>query len=239
MKDIYKLMSLIINEIFYSIQGESVYSGRPCVFVRLTGCNLRCSYCDTLYAYENGMEMEIDQILKQVDLFNCPFVEITGGEPLIQSETPLLIYRLLENGHEVMLETNGSLDISIIDERCIKIVDMKCPSSKESDKNDLENLNKINKKDQVKFVIGNLKDYEYAKKIKEMIPESFPGHHILFSPISGEIVPSQLAKWILEDKLDVRFHLQLHNIIWPNGEIKLGGLEARKLGGKRKHTHDY
>jgi len=222
MKDIYKLMSLIINEIFYSIQGESVYSGRPCVFVRLTGCNLRCTYCDTLYAYENGIEMEIDQILNQVDLFNCPLVEITGGEPLIQSQTPLLIYSLLENGHEVMIETNGSLDISIIDERCIKIVDMKCPSSKE-----------------VKFVIGNRKDYEYAKKIKEMVPESFPGHHILFSPVSGEIVPSQLAKWILEDKLAVRFHLQLHNIIWPNGEIKLGGLEARKLGGKKKHAYDY
>jgi len=182
--------------------------------------------------------MEIDQILKKVDLFNCQLVEITGGEPLIQSETPLLVYRTLENGHEVMLETNGSLDISIVDERCIKIVDMKCPSSKESDKNDLENLYNINRKDQVKFVMGNREDYEYAKKIKEMIPESFPSHHILFSSVSGEIVPSQLAKWILEDKLDVRFHLQLHNIIWPNGEKKLGGLKSRKLGGKRKHTHD-
>jgi len=209
-------MSLIVNEIFYSIQGESVYSGRPCVFVRLTGCNLRCFYCDTRYAYENGIEMEIDQILKQVDLFNCPLVEITGGEPLIQSETPLLIYKILEKGHEVMLETNGNLDISIIDERCIKIVDMKCPSSRESDKSDLENLHKINRKDQVKFVIGNRKDYEYAKKIKELIPDGFPGHHILFSPVSGEILPSQLAKWILEDKLDVRFHQQLHKFIWPD-----------------------
>jgi len=232
-------MPLIVNEIFYSIQGESLFNGRPCAFVRLTGCNLRCSYCDTLYAYEKGIEMEINQILKQVDLFNCPLVQITGGEPLIQSETPLLIHSLLENGYEVMIETNGSLDISIIDERCIKIVDMKCPSSMESDKNDLENLNKISRKDQVKFVIGTRKDYEYAKKLKETIPESFPGHHILFSPVSGKIVPSQLAKWILEDKLDVRLHLQLHNIIWPDGERKLGGLEARKLGGKRKHTHDY
>ncbi|MBW2607695.1 MAG: radical SAM protein [Deltaproteobacteria bacterium] len=232
-------MSLIVNEIFYSIQGESLFSGRPCAFVRLTGCNLRCSYCDTRYAYEKGTEMEIDQILKQVDLFNCPLVEITGGEPLIQPETPLLIYRLLENGHEVMLETNGSLDISILDERCIKIVDMKCPSSTESDKNDLKNLKRMNKKDQVKFVIGTRKDYEYAKKVKEIIPDRFPGHHILFSPVFGEIVPSQLANWILEDKLDVRLHLQLHNIIWPDGEKKLGGLEARRLGGKRKHTHDY
>ena len=228
MKDIYKFMSLIVNEIFYSIQGESTFSGRPCVFVRLTGCNLRCSYCDTRYAYEKGTELEIDQILKQVDLSNCPLVEITGGEPLIQSETPLLIYSLLENGYEVMIETNGSLDISIIDERCIKIVDMKCPSSMESDKNDLENLKRMNRKDQVKFVIGNRKDYEYAKKVKEMIPGRFPGHQILFSPVSGEIVPSQLANWILEDKLDARLHLQLHNIIWPDGEKKLGGLEAWK-----------
>ena len=209
-------MPLIVNEIFYSLQGESTFSGRPCAFVRLTGCNLRCSYCDTRYAYEKGAELEIDQILKQVDLFNCPLVEITGGEPLIQSETPFLIYRLLENGHEVMLETNGSLDISIIDERCIKIVDIKCPSSMESDKNDLENLQKINIKDQVKFVIGTRKDYEYAKKIKEMIPARLPGHNILFSPVTEEIVPSQLAKWILEDKLDVRFHQQLHKFIWPD-----------------------
>lgn len=209
-------MSLLVNEIFYSIQGESLFSGRPCAFVRLTGCNLRCSYCDTCYAYEKGTEMEIGQILKQVYLFNCPLVEITGGEPLIQSETPILIYRLLENGHEVMIETNGSLDISIIDERCIKIVDMKCPSSTESDRSDLENLKRMNWKDQVKFVIGTRVDYEYAKKIKEMMPESFPSHHILFSPVSGEIFLSQLANWILEDKLDVRFHLQLHKFIWPD-----------------------
>ena len=232
-------MSLVVNEIFYSIQGESVYSGRPCVFVRLTGCNLRCSYCDTTYAYENGTEMEIEPVIKQVDLFRCSLVEITGGEPLIQAETPLLIYSLLENGYEVMIETNGSLDISIIDNRCIKIVDIKCPSSMESDKNDLENLKRMNRKDQVKFVMETRKDYEYAKEIKKMIPDRLPGHHILFSPVFGKIKPSKIAKWILEDKLDVRFHLQLHNVIWPNGEKKLGGLEARKLGGKRKYTHDY
>ena len=209
-------MSLLINEIFYSIQGESVYSGRPCVFVRLTGCNLRCSYCDTIYAYENGSEMEIEPIIKQVDSFRCPLVEITGGEPLIQPETPLLIHSLLENGYEVMIETNGSLDISIIDNRCIKIVDIKCPSSMESDKNNLENLKRMSMKDQVKFVIGTRKDYEYALEIIKLIPSGFPGHHILFSPVSGEIFPSQLANWILEDKLAVRFHQQLHKIIWPD-----------------------
>jgi 7-carboxy-7-deazaguanine synthase len=160
--------------------------------------------------------MEIEPIIKQVDSFRCPLVEITGGEPLIQPETPLLIHSFLENGYEVMIETNGSLDISIIDNRCIKIVDIKCPSSMESDKNDLENLKRMSRKDQVKFVIGTRKDYEYALEIIKLIPLGFPGHHILFSPVSGEIVPSQLADWILEDKLDVRFHQQLHKIIWPD-----------------------
>ena len=231
-------MSLLVNEIFYNIQGESLFSGRPCAFIRLTGCNLRCSYCDTVYAYENGFEMEIQTLVNQIDSFGCPLVEITGGEPLIQTETPLLIRTLLENGYEVMIETNGSLDISIIDNRCTKVVDIKCPSSMESDQNDLENLKRIDSKDQVKFVIGTRKDYDYAKQIREMMPECFAGHHILFSPVFGQIAPSRLANWILEDKLDVRFHLQLHNIIWPDGEKKQGGLEAMKLGAKRKHTHD-
>ena len=214
-------MSLRVNEIFYSIQGESVYSGRPCIFVRLTGCNLRCSYCDTRYAYEDGTEMEIDVIIKKVYSYKCPLVEITGGEPLIQPETPLLIYSFLENGFEVMLETNGSLDISVVDERCMKIVDIKCPSSMESDKNDLGNLKRVNMQDQVKLVIGTRKDYEYAREIIGQTPLDFPGHHILFSPVFGKIQPGKIAKWILEDKLDVRFHLQLHNIIWPEGENKL------------------
>ncbi len=209
-------MSLLVNEIFYSIQGESVYTGRPCVFVRLTGCNLRCSYCDTLYAYNDGTEMEIEPIIKKVNSFSCPLVEITGGEPLIQPETPLLIYSLLENGHAVMIETNGSLDISVVDDRCMKIVDIKCPSSMEGEKNDLENLKRVNRKDQLKFVIGTRKDYEYAVEIIRLIPSGFPGHHILFSPVFGKMKPSKIAKWILEDKLDVRFHPQLHKIIWPD-----------------------
>jgi len=209
-------MSLLVNEIFYSIQGESIYSGRPCVFVRLTGCNLRCSYCDTLYAYKDGTEMELEPIIKKVDSFGCPLVEITGGEPLIQPETPLLIYSLLENGHEVMIETNGSLDISIVDDRCMKIVDIKCPSSMENEKNDLENLKRVSRKDQVKFVIGTRKDYEFALEIIKLIPAGFPGHHILFSTVFGKMKPSKIASWILEDKLDVRFHPQLHKIIWPD-----------------------
>jgi len=214
-------MSLKVNEIFYSIQGESVYSGRPCIFVRLTGCNLRCSYCDTRYAYENGTEMDIDAIIKKVHSYKCLLVEITGGEPLVQPETPFLISSFLENGLEVMIETNGSLDISVVDERCMRIVDIKCPSSMESDKNDLENLKRVNMKDQLKLVIGTREDYEYAIEMIRLMPSDFPAHHILLSPVFGKIQPSKIANWILEDKLDVRFHLQLHNIIWPDGEEKL------------------
>ncbi len=145
-------MSLRVNEIFYSIQGESVYSGRPCIFVRLTGCNLRCSYCDTRYAYEDGTEMEIDVIIKKVYSYKCPLVEITGGEPLIQPETPLLIYSFLENGFEVMLETNGSLDLSLIPEGAVAIVDVKTPQSGAGDSFDIENLSRLRPRDELKFV---------------------------------------------------------------------------------------
>ncbi|MBW2197230.1 MAG: radical SAM protein [Deltaproteobacteria bacterium] len=183
-------MTLLINEIFYSIQGESIYSGRPCIFVRLTGCNLRCTYCDTRYAYEEGVEMEIAEIIRRVAAYNCRLVEITGGEPLLQTETPLLIFRLLENGYEVMMETNGSLDITKVDARCVKII----------------------------FVIGNRTDYVYAKKIIELNLPDFPEDHILFSPVSGKMPPADLAEWILEDNLNVRLHLQIQKIIWPDRE---------------------
>ncbi len=209
-------MTLIVNEIFYSIQGESTYSGRPCTFIRLTGCNLRCSYCDTQYAYEEGEEMEISQIMNRISTFNCALVEITGGEPLLQNKTPLLISKLLENGFIVMMETNGSLDISRVDDRCIKIMDIKCPSSNESEKNDLENLKRLHPKDQIKFVVGNREDYMYAKNIITLHCPEFLEDHILFSPASGIMSPADLADWILEDNLNVRLHLQLHTIIWPN-----------------------
>ena len=209
-------MTILVNEIFYSIQGESIYSGRPCTFVRLTGCNLRCTYCDTRYAYEEGVEMEIAEITRRVAAYNCRLVEITGGEPLLQTETPLLIHRLLENGYEILMETNGSLDISEVDARCVKIVDIKCPSSDASEKNDLENLKRLNPKDQIKFVIGNRTDYEYAKKTIELNRPDFPEDHILFSPVSGKLPPTDLAEWILEDNLNVRLHLQIQKIIWPD-----------------------
>jgi len=211
-------MSLIVNEIFYSIQGESIYSGVPCVFVRLTGCNLRCSYCDTAYAYYEGVELSIEEILPRVDNYKCPLIEITGGEPLLQDDTPLLIDRLLEKKYEVLLETNGSIDISVVHSRCIKIVDIKCPLSGENDKNDLENLKRLNQNDQIKFVIGSRKDYEFAKETTKLISPGFPMRNVLFSPLIEQMNPSQLAKWILEDCLRVRLQIQLHKIIWPEKE---------------------
>jgi 7-carboxy-7-deazaguanine synthase len=211
-------MMLIINEIFYSIQGESIHSGRPCIFVRLTGCNLRCSYCDTRYAYEQGVTMDLNEIINRVAAYPCRLVEVTGGEPLLQSQTPVLIHKLLENGYEVMMETNGSLDIRRVDSRCIKIVDIKCPGSGESDKNDMKNLKRLGSKDQVKFVIGTRSDYKYARATIDSNCPYFPKDRILFSPASERIEPAQLAEWILQDKLNVRLHLQLHKIIWPHRE---------------------
>ncbi len=212
-------MSLLINEIFYSLQGESLYNGLPCIFIRLTGCNLRCTYCDTQYAYSEGSKIEIEKLVNKISGIGCSLVEITGGEPLVQEETPVLIKKLLDDKFTVLLETNGSIDISNIDKRCVRILDIKCPSSGESEKNNLNNLNKLNKKDQVKFVIGSRNDYEFAKKIAKQIPESFFRENILFSPIINKLKLSDLAQWILKDNLTVRFHLQLHKIIWP-GKIR-------------------
>ncbi len=208
-------MALKVNEIFYSIQGESSYAGRPCVFVRLTGCNLRCSYCDTQYAYDEGDLMEMGDILKKVASYRCPLVEVTGGEPLIQKETPHLIHSLLEAGHEVLLETNGSQDIRRVDRRCVKIMDIKCPNSGEEGKSDLKNLALLADTDEIKFVIGDRQDYEYAKKILDSMARTSSGDNLVhFSPVFGKMNPGLLAEWILADHLDVRLHLQLHKIIW-------------------------
>ena len=211
-------MALLVNEIFYSIQGESIYSGRPCIFVRLSGCNLRCTYCDTQYAYEKGEKMEIDHIIRKVSEFKCRWVEVTGGEPLIQSDTPMLVSKLLDNGYVVMMETNGSLDISRVDPRCIKVLDIKCPSSNESKKIDVKNLKKLRSKDQIKFVIGNHEDYTFAKNIISSHCPDFPGNRILFSPVYGKMPTDKLAEWILKDHLNVRLHLQIHKYIWPDKE---------------------
>jgi len=208
-------MALKVNEIFYSIQGESTYAGRPCVFVRLTGCNLRCSFCDTKYAYEEGEELDIDDILTRVAKHDCGLVEVTGGEPLLQKETPVLIDRLIKKNYEVLLETNGTHDMSHVDERCVTILDVKCPSSGESDKSDLGNIGKLKERDEIKFVIGDRADYQYATKMLDLIRTNAPQKNIvLFSPVLRRLDPKQLAGWILEDHLDVRLHMQLHKVMW-------------------------
>ncbi len=205
-------MSVKVNEIFHSIQGESSWAGQPCVFVRLTGCNLRCAYCDTSYAYEQGLFMEIPDILEQVRRLRCGLVEVTGGEPLIQEESPSLIGRLLDEGYTVLLETNGSIGIGGLDPRCIRIVDIKCPSSGMAGQNDLHNLKELRIKDELKFVIGNREDYEFARDLLSAFPAI--GCKINFSPVSGALAPRSLAEWILHDHLPVRLNLQLHKIIW-------------------------
>jgi 7-carboxy-7-deazaguanine synthase len=211
-------MALKVNEIFYSIQGESTYAGCPCVFVRLTGCNLRCSYCDTQYAYEAGEDLAFSDIVNQIASHQCSLVEVTGGEPLIQKETPALIHDLLEKGYKVLLETNGSQDIGQVDDRCITILDVKCPSSGEANKNDWDNLSKLTEGDEVKFVIGDREDYDYAKKVLDHNDISTSGvNAVHLSPLHGQMAPKDLAKWILEDHLNVRLHLQLHKVVWdPN-----------------------
>ena len=211
-------MALRVNEIFHSIQGESSYAGWPCVFVRLTGCNLRCTYCDTRYAYEEGSEMSVSEILDRVRAFRCRLVEVTGGEPLIQDETPQLVSGLLRRGYTVLVETNGSRDISLLDRECIKIVDFKCPSSGEAERNDLDNIRRLGENDEVKLVIGTREDYEFARELAELIhgARGAGGRRktVHFSPVLGVLEPRALAEWLLSDGLDVRLNLQLHKYIW-------------------------
>lgn len=210
--------TLIINEMFHSIQGESLYAGCPCIFIRLTGCNLRCTYCDTTYAFHEGAELSLDRIVENVSSWPCKMVEITGGEPLYQKNTPQLIHRLIDKGYTVLMETNGSYDLESIDKRCIKIVDVKCPSSGESHRNHDENFKSLGPLDQIKFVIRDSEDYRFSKHILETHSFPFDAHNILFSPVSCDLPPQTLARWILEDGLSVRLHLQLHKFIWPTVE---------------------
>lgn len=204
---------LKINEIFYSIQGESTKAGLPCVFIRLTYCNLRCTYCDTEYAFYEGYDKSIDSVIEEVKKYNCKLVEVTGGEPLVQEESLELMKRLCDEGFEVMLETGGSLPIEPVDERVKIILDLKCPSSGMLKKNLYENVDHLKPIDEVKFVIGTKEDYDWSKEQIEKyeLSKKYP---VLFSVVFGELEPLTLVEWILEDKLDVRFQLQMHKFIW-------------------------
>ncbi|MCX6152142.1 MAG: radical SAM protein [Ignavibacteriales bacterium] len=204
---------LKVNEIFYSIQGESSKVGLPCVFIRLTYCNLRCSYCDTEYAFFEGKDKTIDSIIEEIKQYNCNLVEVTGGEPLVQKESLELMKVLSDRGYEVMLETSGSLSIQEVDPRVKIIMDFKCPSSKMVKKNLYQNLNYLKQIDEVKFVIGSREDYDWTKKIIEEY-QLDKKNQILFGCVFSDLKPITLVNWILEDRLNVRFQLQLHKYIW-------------------------
>ena len=206
---------LTVNEIFHSIQGESRRAGDPCVFVRLTACDLRCTWCDTPYAFHEGRKMTIDEVVEQVDGYGCPLVEITGGEPLLQDEVYALMDRLLERGHTVMLETGGHRSIARVPRDVIKIVDVKCPGSGESAKNDWTNLERLAPHDEVKFVIADRADYEFARDVVCRRLTSRAGA-VLFSPVHGGLDAKALSEWVLADRLQVRVQLQIHKFIWPS-----------------------
>jgi 7-carboxy-7-deazaguanine synthase len=205
---------LTINEIFHSIQGESTHAGRPCVFVRLTACDLRCSWCDTPYAFHEGRKVSVEDVVEQVAAVGCEYVEITGGEPLLQADVYPLMQQLLARGHRVMVETGGHRSIASVPADVIRIVDVKCPGSGEAEKNHWPNLDLVDRKDEVKFVIKDRTDYEFARGVVERHGLIERTAAVLFSPVHGVLDSKQLAGWILEDRLAVRLQLQIHKYIW-------------------------
>jgi 7-carboxy-7-deazaguanine synthase len=205
---------LTINEIFHSIQGESTHTGRPCVFVRLTACDLRCSWCDTPYAFTEGSKMTVEDVLARVDGYGCDLVEITGGEPLLQRDVYQLMEQLLASGKTVMVETGGHLSIKEVPSPVIRIMDIKCPASGESAKNHWANLDLLTSHDEVKFVIRDRVDYQFAKDVitrHQLVDRTAA---VLLSPVHGVLPAKDLAAWILADRLPVRLQLQAHKYIW-------------------------
>jgi 7-carboxy-7-deazaguanine synthase len=211
-----RVFMLKVNEIYYSVQGESTYAGLPCVFIRLTYCNLRCTYCDTEYAFYEGKEMSLEEILTQVKAYKCRLVEVTGGEPLVQEESKVLMKALCDEGYTVLLETGGSLPVGDIDNRVVIIMDLKTPSSGMMKKNLYENIEHLKSNDEVKFVIGSREDYEWSVEMIRKY-ELDKKCTVLFSTVFDKLNPRELVEWILEDKLNARFQLQMHKFIWePN-----------------------
>jgi 7-carboxy-7-deazaguanine synthase len=208
---------LTVNEIFYSIQGESTRAGERCVFVRLTACDLRCSWCDTPYAFYEGKKMSVDEVVHAVDRFGCDLVEVTGGEPLLQEDVYPLMDRLLADGRTVMLETGGHRSIERVPRPVVKIVDVKCPGSGEAHKNDWANLERLAPHDQVKFVVKDRADYDFARDVIARHDLASRAGAVLISPVHGVLDPKALSEWMLADRLPARLQLQLHKFIWePN-----------------------
>lgn len=208
-------MKLKINEIFKSIQGETSFVGLPCVFVRLSGCNLRCSYCDTDYAFDNGKEVEISNIIETVKGFQTNLVCVTGGEPLLQEGSMELIKILNQTGYTVLVETNGSINIEPLNENIIVIMDIKCPGSDEADKMELSNLQHLNPNDEVKFIMSSHADYKWAIEFIDK-HELDKKARILFGAVSGLVEPAELAKWMLDDNVNARLQIQLHKFLGIN-----------------------
>jgi len=208
---------LTINEIFHSIQGESTHAGRPCVFVRLTACDLRCAWCDTTYAFSEGQKMPVERVLEQVDALACPLVEITGGEPLLQEDVYPLMTALLKRGKTVLLETGGHVSLERVPTGVVKIVDIKCPGSGESARNHWPNLERLTPSDEVKFVILDRPDYDYAKTVITRHELDGKVAAVLLSPVHGVLAPKTLAEWMLSDHVPGRLQLQVHKYIWEPG----------------------
>jgi 7-carboxy-7-deazaguanine synthase len=207
--------TLRVTEIYKSVQGESTWAGLPCIFVRLARCNLRCVWCDTAYAFYGGENVGIGEIVAKCRDLDCSLVEITGGEPLAQADCAVLAGALQDAGMTVLIETSGSLPIDVLPAGVIRIMDLKCPDSGECAKNYWPNIEHLNKNDEVKFVISSRRDYEWARDTTREHDLAARCHAVLFSPVFGSIDPADIVQWILEDKLDVRFQLQLHKFIWP------------------------
>ncbi|HWQ34969.1 MAG TPA: radical SAM protein [Blastocatellia bacterium] len=204
-----------ITEIFYSIQGESSYAGLPCAFVRLTWCNLRCAWCDSEYTFTGGTEMSVDEVLERVRGYGCRLVEVTGGEPLVQKrECTELVRRLCDEGFTVLVETGGSLDVSVLDSRAIKILDVKCPGSGEAHRNFWPNLERLNPQDEIKFVIADRADFDYALEVIEKYRLDQRAPFVLMSPVWGAVEWKDLAEWILQSGVRARLQLQMHKLIW-------------------------
>ena len=205
---------LTINEIFHSIQGESTHAGRPCVFVRLTACDLRCSWCDTPYAFHEGRKMSVDEVVGAVRGYRCDVVEITGGEPLLQKEVYPLMQQLLDRGKTVLIETGGHVSLAEVPPAVHTIMDVKCPGSGESHTTDWENLARLDSNDEVKFVVKDRADYDYASDVLRRYGLHDRVAAVLFSPVHGVLDPKVLSEWVLADRLPVRVQLQVHKYIW-------------------------
>ena len=205
---------LTVFEIYESIQGESTHAGRPCVFVRLAACDLRCAWCDTPYAFTGGTKKSVEEILREVEAFGARLVEITGGEPMLQREVTVLMQALLDAGHEVLLETGGHIPLDSVPEAVVAIVDVKCPGSGESAKMHWPNLEQLSPHDEVKFVIADRVDFEYAREVVKRYDLTARAAAVLFSPVHGALEPAELARWILAARVPVRLQLQQHKYIW-------------------------